>query len=311
MRRALKGAIFPAALGTVLVACTMGAGEAEIEGAKPNPIHSEAFKSYWYRGTAELTRYELEQARYGETHRGDAVLIFVTEDFLPKEQVKYEGRDRDTEVVSVLKLNATRKFPTGIYPYSIMTSVFTPVDPDQGRTLKATTSIQEWCGHTYTQLNFRKNRYEGVLHSYFQDEADDRIDIDGAMLEDEIWTRIRLDPSSLPTGEVEIVPGLHYARLLHRKSKVESAHAERSASSDTDGVSVYRVEYRELPRNLEIRFETAFPHAIVSWQEEERSAGGGSAGSITRAVKTHALVVDYWNKNSAADSHYRRQLGLD
>ena len=49
---------------------------------------SQEFKDYWYSGEAELTRYELEQARYGEIHRGDAVLIFVTEDFRTDKQVK-------------------------------------------------------------------------------------------------------------------------------------------------------------------------------------------------------------------------------
>ena len=300
MRKPICRTLLVALLSGTFAACATGADDT----AEPFPAHGEEFKDYWYRGTAEITRYELEQARYGETHRGDAVLIFVTEDFLPGEQVKYEGADRSTEVEKVLKLNATRKFATGIYPYSIMTSVFTPVEIRNRRTLKATASIQEWCGHTYTQLNYRKKRYEGVLHSYFQDEADERIDIGAAMLEDEVWTRIRLDPSSLPVGEIEIVPGLHHARMLHRKSKVEKARAERLVSPDDAGVSVYRIEYRNLPRKLEIRFESKFPHGIVSWEEAD------GPGAITRAEKTHTLLLDYWNKNSVADSHLRRKLGL-
>ncbi len=53
-------------------------------------IEIEQFKGYWYQGKAELTRYQLEQARYGEIHSGDAVLIFVTENFLLDKQVKHE-----------------------------------------------------------------------------------------------------------------------------------------------------------------------------------------------------------------------------
>ena len=120
----LRRVLLVAALATTLSACAMGAGES----AEPLPAHGEAFKEHWYRGLAELARYELKQARYGETHEGDAVLIFVTEDFLPEEQVKYEGSGRGTEVEKILKLNATRNFATGIYPYSVMTSVFTPVE---------------------------------------------------------------------------------------------------------------------------------------------------------------------------------------
>ena len=39
------------------------------------------FNKYWYAGEAELNSYTLSQARYGENHEGEAVLIFVTEDF--------------------------------------------------------------------------------------------------------------------------------------------------------------------------------------------------------------------------------------
>ena len=35
----------------------------------------DQFGRYWYQGKAELTRYELNQARYGELHTGEAVLI--------------------------------------------------------------------------------------------------------------------------------------------------------------------------------------------------------------------------------------------
>ena len=38
----------------------------------------DQFNDYWYAGDAELTRYALQQVRYGEVHEGDAVLIFVT-----------------------------------------------------------------------------------------------------------------------------------------------------------------------------------------------------------------------------------------
>nr|MBC8451166.1 hypothetical protein [Planctomycetota bacterium] len=57
------------------------------------------------------------QARYGEVHAGQAVLIFVTEDLSRSKQVKLDsvagaGDDR----VPVLKLNLTKKFDTGVYP---------------------------------------------------------------------------------------------------------------------------------------------------------------------------------------------------
>src|SRR5438093_5303628 len=112
----------------------------------PNP-----FKGYWYKGKAELNRYSLEQSRYGQIHKGEAVLIFVTEPFLTDTEVKYEHGDR-SKAVPVLKLNFTRRFFTGIYPYTLITSTFTPVDFRKQRTLKIASSTQEWCGVTYSQL---------------------------------------------------------------------------------------------------------------------------------------------------------------
>ena len=65
--------------------------EAEVSAKKPTAKElSQTFKDYWYAGKAEITSYKLEQARYGEIRNGKAVLIYVTEDFLPNKQVKAE-----------------------------------------------------------------------------------------------------------------------------------------------------------------------------------------------------------------------------
>ena len=104
----------------------------------------ETFADLWFDGQAELNRYKLTQSRYGESHKGHAVLIFVTEDFLPDKQVKSESVDRElTGAVPVMKLNFTKEFITGIYPYSVMTSSFLPLDPgDPPNPLKVTASVQ-------------------------------------------------------------------------------------------------------------------------------------------------------------------------
>ena len=99
--------------------------EPKTEVIAPTTKLPEEFKDYWYNGEAEITSYKLEQARYGEMHDGKAVLVFVTEDFLPETQVKADHYEETN--IPVLKLNATKKFNTGIYPYSIMQSTFYPV----------------------------------------------------------------------------------------------------------------------------------------------------------------------------------------
>lgn len=283
-------------IAAACVALVCGVGAAEVPGG---------FGDYWYTGEAEITSYRLEQSRYGQTREGDAVLIFVTEDFLPGAQVKYEGRGAGDDRVSVLKLNLTRNFLTGIYPYSMMSSIFTPVSGDA--TLKTSTSVQEWCGHTYTQLNRRDGGYRGTLHSYFQDEADREFSLDSALLEDEIWTRIRLRPDALPTGDIQVIPGLQYARLAHRPSRVEAATG-RFETLDGGKVRVYTVEYRDLPRKLSIAFESAFPHAIVRWTEHDARGG---ASRVTQAERVNSMRLDYWNRNGLQDARLRKNLGLE
>ena len=46
--------------------------------------HEDELKTYWYNSEAEITSYNLKQARYGEIHEGKAALIFVTEPFSKK-----------------------------------------------------------------------------------------------------------------------------------------------------------------------------------------------------------------------------------
>jgi len=104
---------------------------------------SEDFKDYWYQGVAEITSYLLTQERYGELCIGTSVTVFVTEDFLPKVQVK--ANEHSEENIPVLKLNTIKKYLTGIYPYSVMTSTFSPVNTT-GHAIKITHSTQEWLG---------------------------------------------------------------------------------------------------------------------------------------------------------------------
>jgi hypothetical protein len=277
--------------------------------ASPGPapaVDAARFGKYWYQGKAELTRYKLDQARYGEMHPGEAVLIFVTEPFLPDKQVKLERGD-PSKGISVLKLNFVRKFFTGIYPYSLMTSTFTPVDFAHTRTLKVASESQEWCGQTFTQLNLRNGRYAGLLRSYFEDEGDREFGFPPAWLEDELWTRIRLAPATLPVGTVEIVPGLQYTRLWHKDVRPEKAEATLRPERNEN---VYTLDYAAIPRKLVIRFEREFPYKIVSWEETQPGAFDGSPLLTTKAVATGSLYLDYWRRHGNADAHFRKELGL-
>lgn len=265
-----------------------------------------SFDRYWYRGFAELTRYALRQARYGEQHEGEAVLIFVTEDFLPGPQVKQE-RGNSSSALSVLKLNAYRRFYTGIYPYTLMTSTFTPAMSSDSRALKVSSSMQEWCGNVYSQINRREDGLHVQLHSYFQDDADQESTLPDAPLEDGLWSQIRIDPSKIPNGAQQIIPGLDYIRMRHKGLRSYPAEVTTKDEVTTElvdhPVSAVRVEYADIGRDLTIYHEPDFPYIIQAWEENV-------GPQRTTAVRTHAIIDDYWNHNAAGDSNYRDALGL-
>lgn len=277
------------------------------------------FRSYWYNYGAEITRFEIEQARYGEIHPGHAVLVFVTEPFIFDKQVKadYEMSTRKN-IVPVLKLNFINRFTAGIYDYSMMKSVFTPIPEENHlytKTLKVSATRQDWCGHVYLQYNLEDEHYKVTQHSYFEKEGDRSVIVPSVYLEDEIWTRIRIDPDTLPLGEIEMIPGSFYTTLLMIKIGSEKAVAEltKKGKDGSGGVSCYTVTYPSLNRTLSIRFNENFPYDILSWSESYLSgarARGKTEVLTTKARRTHALMIDYWNKNRVSDSKLREKLGL-
>ncbi|MCK0145509.1 septum formation inhibitor Maf [Arenibacter sp. F26102] len=265
---------------------------------------SEEFKSYWYAGKAEITSYKLEQARYGELRDGNAVLIYVTEPFLASKQVKADNSNPDN--VSVLKLNSTKKFLTGIYPYSIMNSSFYPVADNQ-HAIKLTSSVQEWCGQVFTQLNNRE-KFEVNSFSYFESDGDQTLTLDKTDLENEIWNKIRINPNNLPQGNISIIPSLEYLRLAHKELKSYTANAELSTEGN---LQTYKITYPELDRTLAITFEKSFPYGIEYWSETYKSGFGPDSQTLTtKATKIKTLNRAYWQENRNSDVFLRDSLGL-
>ncbi|BAO76942.1 hypothetical protein [Winogradskyella sp. PG-2] len=261
---------------------------------------TKEFNNYWYAGEAEITSYKLEQARYGEIREGNAVLVYVTEDFLPEKQVKADNYNKAN--TPVLKLNATKNFNTGIYPYSIMQSTFYPVSNNQ-HAVKISASVQEWCGHVYTQLNNRDD-FEIMSHSYFQSEADQTFKVEKVWTENELWTKLRIDPKSLPIGDIEIIPSIEYTRLSHKSIKAYSAIARLEKNT-------YVLSYPELNRTLKINFNIDFPYDILGWEETSLSGYGASAKTLTtKATKLESIKSAYWGKNNNSDEILRETLKL-
>lgn len=271
---------------------------------KENPRNiSKEFKDYWFSGRSEITSYQLMQERYSEIREGTAVTIFVTEDFLPDAQVK--ANHISEENIPVLKLNLTKKFNTGIYPYSIMNSIFSPISTT-GHALKLSSSVQEWCGQVYMQLNNRKE-FEIQEHSYFEGEGDQKFTLPKTWLEDELWNLIRINPEELPTGDLKIIPSLEYIRLRHVKTKEYNAFANLKQG---DSITVYTLNYPDLQRQLKLFFKNNFPYEIEKWEEVNGSDKNDTVRLRTTATKLKRMKIDYWNKNQNEFAPLRDSLGL-
>jgi hypothetical protein len=257
---------------------------------------------YWYQGKAEISHYALQQNRYKDIHEGEAVMIFVTEDFLTDKQVKND------------QYQNKNSFPTGIYDYSMMTSVFTPVNTQKyPRTMKVTATSQEWCGHTFMQINDRDKGYAVSLRSYFEQESDQDNVVAHTLLEDELFNRIRMNPAGLPSGKIKLLPGTMVARLLHKDFQPMEAEISMAPYTGKEfsgsALQVCRVVYPALERTLEIVFEKEAPYLIAGWKDTYPSMFDKQMRS-TVARRTNTLLDAYWSHNALSDQPMRKALGL-
>ena len=259
---------------------------------------SQTFKNHWFDGFAEISSYELTQSRYGQQRIGKAVLIFVTEDFLAKEQVKANQKSKTT--IPVLKSNRTKNFLTGIYPYSIMSSSFSSLRKKHPL-VKTVASIQEWCGQSYLQLNAREKENTLISHSYFEGEADQNLTLPKTINEDELWNLIRFNPKNLPVGEFYLLPSLEIIRLNHIEPKAVKATASLQAGN-------YTLYIPSLQRSLSIQFDPNFPYTIEGW-EEKYDHKGEQYTSTAKRIYTERR--QYWQENNNASERFRAPFKLD
>ena len=267
---------------------------------------SPAFDAYWLEGKGEVNCYKLEQIRYGEIHEGEAVLTFQVEDFSKSKQVRLDYPEKaGSDAIKVLKVNQIKKFTTGIYDYAMLQSVFTPIDFEKfPNSMKVTTSIQDWNGHVYSQLNLRPYQFILQLRSYFESEGDQEFQLEKAFLEDELWNIIRIDPKSLPTGNIQIIPSIATSRLRHYAHGLEDARAKIDAGKVN---SVYEIDFVESDRKLKVTFQNEFPHIIQGWEEEYKESG---KKLVTVATLKKNMQIEYWHRHFNSDRNLRDELQL-
>jgi len=277
------------------------------------PARAQDFWKHWGDGRAELSGYRLTQPRYGAKRSGTAVLVFVTEDMSDSLRVKADpGKHPASDVYPVMKLNEVRDFQTGIYDYNVMTSVFARVSPGWP-VAKISFSSQEWCGHVYHQLLPRGDAVSGVLHSYFDGEADGAetlpLRADG-VYEDALpillrgWTASYLRP-----GESRTVPFLRSlltARLAHRPLAWGRATISRAAGVSSLAVPAGRFDVNvwtvaeDGGATTTYAFEAAPPYRLV-----RRAKDDGE-----ELVLLGSTRLAYWKLNAPGGERYLKALGL-
>lgn len=268
---------------------------------------NDEWNKYWYQGLAEISSYTLQQGRYSHVHPGTVVNIFVTEDFSKSKHVKLDDpANAGADKLPILKLNQEFKFNTGIYSYSSVISVFQPVDLNNyPHAVKVTTSVQDWCGIAFMQLNDKGKKNQIHQLSYFESEGDRDFSFDKTVLEDELWTLIRIAPDRLPVGNMDIMPGSIYLRYSHKEIKPYPASLSLQDVNDT---RVYIIQIPELKKSLTITFEKEFPYTILGWEESYPGFDGTLLKTTATLNKT--IMSDYWNKHNLEDRVLRKDLGL-
>lgn len=270
------------------------------------PNHDELqTRNTWMDGTAEISSFRLTQAHYGKTYSGEAVMIFVSEPFLPNKHVKDEANTE--KGIDVLKLNYKKFFVTGVYPYSSMTSVFTPLSGNQRLdTLKANNSTQDWCGQSFAQINRRDQALQINEYSYFEQKADASYQLPRITLEDELWNIIRLDPKNLPTGTFSLLPSLMRQRLQHMPVQAIPVSASLNTTRFAKKEAIaYQIKHSTNAPYKTIYFSQKYPYEILGWEELLPN------GQVTRAQLIEKIRSPYWEKNTPRDNKLRNKLKIE
>lgn len=280
----------------------------------PRSSASSEFWGHWGDGRAELDSYRAVVPRYGEPRQAELVLIYVTEPHDRRRWIKDDGAE-PPDRIEVMKLNSSLKFLTGIYPYSVMTSVFSPVDDwgvERFQPVKVGHSAQEWCGHYLHEVWPGRGVQRSVRLSYFPSDGErlDRTTVpEGTLYEDGLLIQLReLDGSFAGGGSWEgwIVPSLWNVRRGVAEAEpvratIRREPVESSGASGSGGVEATRftLSYGEYERVYEV--EAAAPRRILGWTT--------SVGDTVRIARTRRLA--YWSRNDPEGRSLRRELGLD
>jgi hypothetical protein len=274
----------------------------------PRGPASSPFWEHWGDGRAELSGYRITVPRYGAPREGELTLIYVTEPHDRRTWIKDDAA-APPHRVEVLKLIRSFHYLTGIYPYSVFSSVFSPVDrwgDERFRPVRIHLDVQEWCGSVSHRVWPGPDRLRSLRLSYFASEGETLGEVPlppGTLFEDALMIQLReLDGPFLDGGDWEgwLVPELWRLRTGHGPVEAVPATLVRSEAL-RDGIPVTRfvLETEGYQRTVDV--EVAAPRRILGWET--------SHGEVAELLSSERLA--YWRMNRPGDEEMREGLGLD
>lgn len=277
--------------------------------------HAGQFEESWYDGNAEISTYQLREMRYGQIRSGVRIMVFVTEPMRLAAHIKPDQHLPDSLAAKVLKLNDIRKFTTGIYDYSVMTSAFSLAQARPSLPLwspmKVAFTGQEWCGTVFERSVRDSNSWRGTLYSYFESEGEQEwsLPLAGeAMPEENLWIVVReLKGPSIPVGkpqDIAIIPSAWSRRKAHESVSIVRGQLlkgpEESLVTGLGKVSAVKFSWTAGTNVTQVWVEKEWPRRILAWKEPD-----SSAGQILASRREQ-----YWSRNGIQDEYLRESLRL-
>ena len=136
-----------------------------------------------------------------------------------------------------------------------MQSTFYPVANNQ-HAIKVSASIQNGADKFTHKLTTEMNLK--LHHSYFEGEADQNFNLEKTVMENEIWTQLRINPKAFLLEILKLFK-FKYIRLKHKPLKLMRFRGNFRRK--------YKLSIEELNKTLTINFENNFPFTITSWEE--------------------------------------------
>jgi hypothetical protein len=226
------------------------------------PINQETNKTfidYWKNGKIEITKYELKEDSISV---GEGSLSF---------NIDYVEGVNKADSIQVLHSDFIGKIHKENYDYSAMTSTYLPLNLTlRPHAMKIINSVQEPLGNSFLELSQIPKSYEIIAKNTFKEKTKEHFILERQHLEDELWTKIRMNPNDLPTGDIEIIPSFAYWQSVKKSPNIYEAKAELKDYAGTEfkgkKLKIYTLDYPDLKRNLSIVFEGDFPHEVLGWK---------------------------------------------